>query len=64
MSSAKTVPLPSREDVRTFLRSVDADSIAAAMQPKHIRGLVLPEDAEATKRVYDWLRQIEQGEWP
>lgn len=64
MSKPKTVQLPTREDVGRFLAYTNRDSILAKCAPKHLQGITSPDDADACKRVYDWLRQIERGEWP
>ncbi len=65
MTGVQTVELPTPEDVRAFLDSVDADSIVVAhQQNRALRGIRMPEDVEACERVYSWLRRVANGEWP
>jgi len=54
MSKPKTHPGITSDDIRRFLAGVDSDGLIAATS--RYRGIDTPEDAEASKKIYNWLR--------
>lgn len=51
MTKPKTADLPTADDIRKFIESVDRDSLLAASHPD--RGIMV--DDPGVKKTYEWL---------